>query len=165
MTGFVYVVHSSNGLFKIGHTNDPTRRLTMLKTSTADTLTLLGIVPATVDDERELHFLFRTHRVAREWFRWTPAMQPLIDALRPMPSKRRRNAASIVRATSPTAEKLIAAICADGRPYRRISLLSGLGPNFVHQLLTTGRSPSADNLARLARTLGIDAGALFGAAA
>lgn len=79
--GFIYVVENGSGLFKIGFTNDPRRRLTMLRTSSPDRLTMLGVVPATMSDEKEVHRLLEPWRVAREWFRPCRAMQPLIDGL------------------------------------------------------------------------------------
>lgn len=82
MNGFVYVVRNSAGLLKIGYSNDPSRRLAMLRTSAADHLELLGVIPGTLDHERQLHEIFSRARVVREWFRYMPAMQPLLDGLR-----------------------------------------------------------------------------------
>jgi DNA-binding XRE family transcriptional regulator len=90
MSGFVYIVESSNGLFKIGFTNDPPRRLSMLRTSTADRLTLLGTIPATVDDEQELHELLDRWNVAREWFKPCRAIAYLIEHSTPYQLQKRR---------------------------------------------------------------------------
>lgn len=82
--GFVYVVESGSGLLKIGFTNDPRRRLTMLRTSSPERLTLLGVVPGTMAHEKAIHELLHPWQVAREWFRPCRAMQPLIDGLVPL---------------------------------------------------------------------------------
>lgn len=89
MSGFVYIVESSNGLFKIGYTNDPARRLSMLRTSTADQLTMLGTIPATPDNEAELHEILEPWNVAREWFKPCRAIAYLIEHSTPFQSKRR----------------------------------------------------------------------------
>lgn len=90
MSGFVYVVRNeTSGLLKIGYTNDPSRRLVMLRTSSADPLTLVGTIAGTPDDEKALHGLLRSWRVAREWFQPCAAMGPLLTALTPPPVKGR----------------------------------------------------------------------------
>jgi len=90
MSGFVYVVRNeTSGLLKIGYTNDPSRRLTMLRTSSPDPLTLLGTVAGTTEDEKALHDLLGRWRVAREWFAPCRALEPLLTALTPPPAKGR----------------------------------------------------------------------------
>lgn len=54
-------------------------------------------------------------------------------------------------------QRLLAAISEDGRSMRAISAAAGCGPNFVQQLVATGREPGADHLARILDTLGRDA--------
>lgn len=53
--------------------------------------------------------------------------------------------------------RLIAAIENDGRSMRAISIAAGCGPNFVQQMVRTGREPGADHLTRILDTLGRDA--------
>lgn len=50
-------------------------------------------------------------------------------------------------------ERLVEAIAADGRPHRAISLAAGLGANYVSQLVTEGRGPTAASLIKLLNTL------------
>lgn len=161
-TGYVYVVKSSNGLLKIGHTNEPSRRLTMLRTSTADQLTLLGVVPATVEQEKELHGLLHEHRVAREWFRPCPAMQPLLDGLRPHCQPR---AKSYKTQIGPMSTAVEVALRKDGRPFRQISLLAGLGPNYAWDISRGRKSPTIRCLTKLATALNVPVETLIGNAA
>lgn len=165
MSGFIYVIASSNGLYKIGYTNDPPRRLTMLRTSTADTLTLLGTVHGTLEQEAQLHNLLRGARVAREWFKPCAAMQPLLDSLTPpgVPSRRRKH--KTYSNDEPWRMRLRSAVATDGRPYRKLSLAAGMGPNFVHEILSTHKSPSVESLSRLTKVLGTSMGELFPEAA
>lgn len=83
MTGYVYVIQSSSGLYKVGHTTRPHRRRAELIVATHEELTMLGVVPATMEQEKELHRLLAPWCVAREWFRPCTAMLPLINGLRP----------------------------------------------------------------------------------
>lgn len=87
MSGFVYVIRSSNGLYKVGYSSDPRKRLTMLRTSTADDLTLLGVTAGTMADEARLHAEMAQHRVAREWFKFSRRLEVLISTLTPLASK------------------------------------------------------------------------------
>lgn len=90
MTGYVYVVQSSSGLYKVGHTTRPHRRRAELIVATHEDLTMLGVVPATIEQERELHQLLKPWRVAREWYRPCTALLPLINGLRALPKRRKR---------------------------------------------------------------------------
>jgi hypothetical protein len=57
--------------------------------------------------------------------------------------------------------RLIAAIEADPRTPRAISLDAGLGPNFVGQMIERGTSPSTNAVVALAQTLGLSLTYLF----
>jgi DNA-binding XRE family transcriptional regulator len=151
MSGFVYVIGNSNGLFKIGFTNDPARRLTMLRTSTADKLTLLGVVPATPDHEKQLHHLFRACRVAREWFRWSPAMQPLLDGLLQLNDGKRGKHASLI------SERMEALGISDAELARRV----GLERSMVTKIKLGKASPSLKRAIKLAKELDMPADAFF----
>lgn len=85
MTGFVYLIESASGHFKVGFTkNDPRRRLAMLRTGNADDLSLLGTVAGTMDDEKELHRLLRPWRVSREWYVRCRAIDYLAEQVSPI---------------------------------------------------------------------------------
>ncbi len=84
MTGFVYLIVSSSGFYKVGFTkNDPRRRVMMLRTGSSDELELIGAVPGTIEDERELHRMLAPWRVTREWFAACPAIEYLSDVVTP----------------------------------------------------------------------------------
>lgn len=87
MSGFVYLIVSSSGFYKVGFTkNDPLRRVSMLRTGTSDELELVGVIPGTMDDERELHRLLAPWRVTREWFASCPAIEYLSEVATPVES-------------------------------------------------------------------------------
>lgn len=50
--------------------------------------------------------------------------------------------------------RLLAAIEADGRSKRAISMAAGLGPNFVQQMIKDGKTPGADKLLSILGALG-----------
>lgn len=52
-------------------------------------------------------------------------------------------------------KRFIAAIEADDRSLRSISLAAKLGPNFLSQLIKTGRAPAVDNFLKLTTALGV----------
>lgn len=74
----VYIVTDrAAGLCKIGYSKTPLKRLTALRTGTIADLQLEAVIPATRQNERELHNRFCHLRRAREWF----ALGLEIDAL------------------------------------------------------------------------------------
>jgi len=85
MNGFVYLIESGSGHFKVGFTkNDPRRRLAMLRTGNADDLSLIGAIAGTMDDEKELHRLLRPWRVTREWYVQCRAIEYLAECVDPI---------------------------------------------------------------------------------
>ena len=50
--------------------------------------------------------------------------------------------------------RLVAAIEADGRSKREISIAAGFGPNFVQQMIKEGKQPGAAKLQNLLKALG-----------
>lgn len=58
-------------------------------------------------------------------------------------------------------QRLIAAIEADGRTLRAISLAAKLGPNFLNQMLERGTSPSIPALVSLCGTLNVSLTYIF----
>src|SRR5690554_456689 len=68
MSGFVYLIRSNSGLYKVGYSTQPQRRLISLQTGSPYQLSMIGYVPATIQQERELHALLAPWRVAGEWF-------------------------------------------------------------------------------------------------
>lgn len=58
-------------------------------------------------------------------------------------------------------ERLIAAVDADPRSDRAISLAAKLGPNFVNELRNTDKEPSLKRILKLASELGLSTTYLF----
>lgn len=85
MTGYVYVVRTASGRYKIGYSETPIFRTEAICRTAGEDAEALGAVPATIDQERELHRLLAPWRLYGEWYSYCPAMQPLLDGLRPMP--------------------------------------------------------------------------------
>lgn len=71
MSGFVYflrVAHRCSGV-KIGYSKNPIKRTKYLESEIGIPLRLMGQVPGTFRDEKNLHKLFKDHRLHGEWFR------------------------------------------------------------------------------------------------
>lgn len=66
--GFVYFVREENGPIKIGWGQNPQRRMAGMQTGNPRRLVLLGCMPATRKEERQLHARFADLRLAGEWF-------------------------------------------------------------------------------------------------
>lgn len=58
-------------------------------------------------------------------------------------------------------ERLIAAVDADPRADRAISLAAGLGPNFVNELRNTSKEPGVKHVLKLAAELNVSLAHLF----
>lgn len=68
MTGYVYAFNCGHRI-KIGYSAKPIARLHQIKTNSGAPVTLVGCVPATREQETELHKLLAPERVAgREWY-------------------------------------------------------------------------------------------------
>jgi hypothetical protein len=69
LNGHVYFVEAGeNGPIKIGWSQDVERRIGELQVANAHKLRLLGVVPGTMQKERELHGFFAHLRMEAEWF-------------------------------------------------------------------------------------------------
>lgn len=89
MSGFVYLVVSASGFYKIGFTkNDPRRRVAMLRTGNAEELALVGAIAGTMEDEKELHRLLAPWRITREWFAPCKAIDYLAEHVTPIEAGR-----------------------------------------------------------------------------
>ncbi len=85
MTGFVYAIVAGD-LVKCGWSRDPKKRATKVRTDNAGA-ELLGFVPATREQESELHSLLSPWRVVGEWFKREGAVLHFLSLLPPVPSK------------------------------------------------------------------------------
>lgn len=75
--GSVYVISSTNGLFKIGSARNVERRIRSLQTGSADQLEIVCVIPTAQHThaalERALHHRLADKRVSGEWFDLTDA--------------------------------------------------------------------------------------------
>lgn len=72
--GFVYLLQSPTGVFKIGHTKNPNNRLQTFNVKLPFEVEYICVIQ-TLDMralERELHTHFSTQRINGEWFKLTP---------------------------------------------------------------------------------------------
>ena len=77
--GFVYFIQGQcGGAIKIGFSFKPAERLKSLQTGYPDTLTILTMVPGTVELERQIHEEFDHCRLNGEWFK---PEQQLLDKI------------------------------------------------------------------------------------
>jgi hypothetical protein len=68
--GWVYLIRAvSSGSLKIGHSNDPRRRLSNIQTAHTERLELLGGFRAPVQAETYLHGVFASLRILNEWYK------------------------------------------------------------------------------------------------
>lgn len=52
-------------------------------------------------------------------------------------------------------ERLAAAITASGKSKRAISLAAGMGPGYVHSILSEGKDPTIENLMKICAEIGV----------
>lgn len=67
---YVYFIEAGD-LVKIGVTKDVTKRLASLQTGSPARLNMIGFIPGTDKEEKELHRKFSSHRSHGEWFKKT----------------------------------------------------------------------------------------------
>jgi|JI7StandDraft_1071085.scaffolds.fasta_scaffold207381_2 hypothetical protein len=66
----IYLVeNAATGTCKIGYSKDPLKRLSGLRTNTADRLELIAEINGEQSDERDLHARFFSYRMRGEWFK------------------------------------------------------------------------------------------------
>lgn len=74
--GFVYFLEArESSRIKIGFATNLERRISALQTGSPERLIVLGTIPGTRADERNLHKRFSKYRLSGEWFR---NAQPLL---------------------------------------------------------------------------------------
>lgn len=68
--GYIYFIQGQcGGAIKIGFSYQPAERLKSLQTGYPDTLTILSMIPGSLDLERELHEEFSYCKLNGEWFK------------------------------------------------------------------------------------------------
>ena len=78
VTEFVYFIQEENGPIKIGRARNPLQRLRQLQTGNLRPLRLIAFTEGDSRLESSLHFLFRRHKIAREWYHPAPEMEALL---------------------------------------------------------------------------------------
>lgn len=79
---WIYFIQGKNGgPIKIGQSTDPRARLKQLQTSNPETLVLRRVVNAPEEMEARLHALFRDDQIRGEWFKATPAIAAMANAI------------------------------------------------------------------------------------
>jgi hypothetical protein len=90
MMGFIYFIQNGTGEVKIGYTENVRRRLHNLQIASPTTLNVIGQMPGTVSEEREIHHRFAHARLVGEWFRPDPDMIALAKQYPPPDVPRHR---------------------------------------------------------------------------
>jgi transcriptional regulator with XRE-family HTH domain len=75
----IYFIETQ-GLVKIGYSNDPRRRFHNLSIGCPTKCTLIGVIDGCMTDEKDIHEKFKENRVRGEWFEFTPEINALIAA-------------------------------------------------------------------------------------
>lgn len=131
MTGFVYAIEVTDRV-KIGWSKNPFHRFNKLKTDSAGTTTLLGLVKATPQQEREVHKLLGRWRVHGEWFRHEGPVAAFVRML-PSPAPRIVPAPSLLKfephrvASGITLKEWFAILNPDGTRRRRRDFAKAIG--------------------------------------
>lgn len=76
-----FIRNHKTGAIKIGSAISPISRLKQLQTSTPDRLSIIGVMHGGLREEKLLHARFRSHRIAREWFRGDPELLAILRSL------------------------------------------------------------------------------------
>lgn len=79
--GFVYFVGADNGLVKIGYSVDPISRIAAMQTGSGPALQLIGALPGTYEDERNLQLRFSEYLIRGEWFARRGALAEFIAGM------------------------------------------------------------------------------------
>lgn len=79
---FVYLIESQNGLVKIGCSQWPKQRETMINQHSPVPARLVACWPGRQADERVLHRKFHAHRNHNEWFRIEGELTSFVEASR-----------------------------------------------------------------------------------
>ncbi len=76
-----FVTCAEKRLVKIGHSLDPVKRISALRTSSAFPLELASVIDGTKDDEARLHDQFAHLRLNGEWFELSGDLEEHIETL------------------------------------------------------------------------------------
>lgn len=78
--GYVYfVLVDSTRNIKIGYSTNIRRRIHTLQTSIPEKIKLLGYITGDMNKEKELHKMFRVHKIKGEWYRFDTSIIDYIN--------------------------------------------------------------------------------------
>lgn len=87
MVGYLYAIKAGRCV-KLGYSTNPLHRMVKIQSDNHERCVLLGVVPATQDQEAELHGLLAPWRVSGEWFDYAAApVAALCKMLPPLVTK------------------------------------------------------------------------------
>lgn len=140
MSGFVYVIESASGHYKVGYSINPQKRLSQLATASAEALTLRATFPGTIQDERELHEALEPWRIGREWFADCQIIRALIG---------QGVVAAEVREIDPSAHPLVAYSKAHRHTLSAIAAEAGCSRMSLHRIINGGQNATLSMLERI----------------
>lgn len=151
----VYIITDrAAGHCKVGYSQTPLKRLSMLRTSSPAALALEAVVPGDLENERQLHRALRRHHVAREWFEIGEDVERLIAAFRPAERKGPGAPRKLLGPVSRYSETLAAYL---GDPENtQVALASAIGKTqaAVARYANGKRFPDADTAREIDRATG-----------
>ncbi|MGK2908773.1 MAG: GIY-YIG nuclease family protein [Sphingobium sp.] len=84
MRGNVYFIRAVGeiGPVKIGYSTDPKSRAASFAVSQAYDYEVVAQMPGDFRTERRFHAMFQADHMRREWFKWSPRLQTVIDQVK-----------------------------------------------------------------------------------
>lgn len=117
-----FILDTTAGLVKIGYSNKPHRRMTMLQTGSASPLEMLAIMEGEATAEAALHVKFKHRRVRGEWFRLAGPIEGFLQA--------ERKAGRVIKTPKSRHGELT-----------RISNATGISINYLSEIRAGNRAP------------------------
>src|SRR3990167_2997040 len=152
MSCFIYAISAGDAV-KIGWSADPCRRVSKISSDNPHECRLVGVIPGSIIDERNLHTRFEALRVRREWFRNEGIVAEFVATMPPREVRSRecllpRNGNAIRDFRK-----------ASGMSAQQIAQAVGVNRVTIHRWENGERFPRQKHWARL-HSLGIDIGKL-----
>lgn len=81
----VYFIQNERGDVKIGHSANPAKRLSSLRVSSSESLTLIRAIEGEMTTERQVHKHFADRHIRGEWFKFHNDMLTIGMTVQPPP--------------------------------------------------------------------------------
>jgi hypothetical protein len=75
----IYFIETQ-GMVKIGYSNDPRRRFHNLSIGCPTKCSLVAVIEGSMSEEKDIHEMFKANRIRGEWFEFTPEINTFIAA-------------------------------------------------------------------------------------